>query len=400
MPIDDRWYRRPPGVPTHDAAGGIVVRLGDAGVEVLLVREGTHPSFVLPKGHVEAGESAEQAARREIAEEAGALDLVLLADLGVRERLDYERTSWKRTHYYLFLASFDTDRSVHSVADWFPLDAPPAMFWPEQRALLEEERARIQTVLTKVAVQTQFGRQATRYARSDSHARDRDLDLLVDHLEATPGDRVLDVATGTGFTAFALASRAGRVVGVDLTAAMLAEARRLSPDPDIVWIAGDAESLPFADSAFDAVTVRRAPHHFPHLRQALAEMRRVVRAGGRIGIVDQIPPEDDAGRALMERLEKLRDPSHVEALTATRWRRLLAEMGIEIVFVDVVERSFTYEAWLDLGGVDPNRRRAVQEALAAGSRQARREIGDDGTEPLSFTKRWIVLVGVKPAGGR
>ena len=400
MPIDDRWYVRPPGIPAHEAAGGIVVRLEDAGVQVLLVREGAHSAFVLPKGHVEAGENLEEAARREIAEEAGVRDLKLLADLGVRERLDFERTSWKRTHYFLFLASFDTDRPAHSAAAWFPLDAPPAMFWPEQRVLLEQQRARIQTLLTKAAVRAQFSRQAPRYARSDSHAGDRDLDLLMEHLEVTPGDRVLDIATGTGFTAFALASRTSRVVGVDLTAAMLAEARRLSPDPGIAWIAGDAESLPIADSAFDAVTVRRAPHHFPHLRQALAEMRRVVRPGGRIGIVDQVPPEDEAGRALMERLEKLRDPSHVEALTATRWRGLLAEMGIEIVFMDIVERSFTFEAWLELGGADPNRRQAVEEALAAGSRLARREIGDDGTEPVSFTKRWIVLVGVKPAGGR
>lgn len=394
MPIDDRWYVRPPGIPAHNAAGGIVVRLGAAGAEVLLVREGTHPSLVLPKGHVEAGESLEQAARREIGEEAGVHELMVLADLGIRERLDYERTSWKRTHYYLFLAPLETGRPTHGAAEWFPLDALPAMFWPEQRALLEEERARIGTLLTKAAVQAQFGRQAPRYARSDSHAGDRDLDLLVEHLELTPGDRVLDIATGTGFTAFALATRASRVVGLDLTAGMLAEARRLSPASGIAWIAGDAESLPFGDAVFDAVTVRRAPHHFPHLSQALGEMRRVVRPGGRIGIVDQVPPEDEAGRVLMERLEKLRDPSHVEALTATRWRALLAEMGIEVVFQDLVERKFTFDAWLELGGADPLRRRAVEDVLAASSLQARRDIGDDGTEPLSFKKRWIVLVGV------
>jgi len=398
MSIDNRWYTRPPGVSAHEAAGGVVVRLRDVGPEVLLVREGGVLSFVLPKGHVEPGESQEAAARREIAEEAGVGDLVLLADLGVRERLNFERTSWKRTRYFLFLAGGAGGASPLPEAQWLPLDALPAMFWPEQRALLEDERARIHTLLTKTAVQAQFSRQAARYARSDSHAGDRDLELLVKRLNVRPGAPILDIATGTGFTAFALASSGARVVALDLTVAMLREARRLSPDPRIVWIAGDAESLPFADETFSAATVRRAPHHFPYLRQALLEMRRVVRPGGRVGIVDQVPPEDEAGRVLMERLERLRDPSHVEALTATRWRRLLSEVGIEVTFTDVVERAFTVEAWLDLGGADAGRRVAVGEALAAATPQARREIGDLGTDPLTFTKRWVVLVGVKPPG--
>lgn len=400
MAIDDRWYARPPGVSVHDSAGGVVARLAGEGPEVLLVREGGVPSYVLPKGHRESGETDEQAARREIGEEAGAPDLVLLADLGIRERLNFERTSWKRTHYFLFLASGATAEPgrAHPAAEWFSLDDLPAMFWPEQRALLEDARARIETLVTKAAVRAQFSRQASSYARSDSHAADRDLTLLVQHLEVKPADRILDIATGTGFTAFALAARAARVVGLDLTPRMLAEARRLSGEREIAWIAGDAEALPFAASAFDAVTVRRAPHHFPHLRHAVAEMARVVRPGGRLGIVDQVPPEDDAGRALMERLEKLRDPSHVEALTATRWRTLVTELGIDIRFLEIVERAFTFGAWLDLGGADEGRRLVIEQTLAGASPEARLEIGDDGTQPVSFKKRWVVLVGVKPVG--
>ena len=89
--IDETWYKRPPGTPEHLAAGGIVVRRAGEKIEVAGVREGEMSGYFLPKGKVERGESFEVAARREIEEESGLGYLVLLDDLGVRERLDFEK---------------------------------------------------------------------------------------------------------------------------------------------------------------------------------------------------------------------------------------------------------------------------------------------------------------------
>src|SRR3990172_4657996 len=261
MQIDDAWYRRPPGIGTHDSAGGVVVRPEGETVLVALMREGGRESYSLPKGHVEPGERLEDAARREIEEETGIRGLVLLGPLGVRERLDFERASWKRTHYFLFLGGAPAPEAGAAAA-WFPLDALPPMFWPEQRELLLTEREGINASVARHLVQRQFNRQAANYAPNESHARDRDLDLLIDHLYLRPTDRVLDVATGTGFTAFALARAAGWVAGLDLTLGMLRAAQRLSPASGVRWVAADAGALPFGDATFDAVTVRRAPHHF------------------------------------------------------------------------------------------------------------------------------------------
>src|SRR2546426_193628 len=100
----------------------------------------------------------------------------------------------------------------------------------------------------KRAVQRQFGQRAGAYARSASHRRDADLELLIAHLQAAPSDRALDVATGTGFTAFALRPHVRSVVGADLTRGMLEEARRLTPSGEgFSWVVGDAEALPFAE---------------------------------------------------------------------------------------------------------------------------------------------------------
>lgn len=145
--IDESWYQRPPGAPAHLAAGGVVVRVTGRGTFVALVREGNKPGWVLPKGHIERGESTETAARREVEEEAGLRQLTLLADLGIRERLDFLKRSWKITRYFLYQT--DQTRGValdprHDGAlEWFALDALPAMLWPEQRELIESHRDKI-----------------------------------------------------------------------------------------------------------------------------------------------------------------------------------------------------------------------------------------------------------------
>jgi 8-oxo-dGTP pyrophosphatase MutT (NUDIX family) len=100
--IDKTWYQRPLNVPEHVSAGGVVARVENAGVYIALVREKGLSHYVLPKGHVEAGESVEAAAKREIEEEAGFTELTLLAPLGIKERLDFGKRAWKQTHYYLF----------------------------------------------------------------------------------------------------------------------------------------------------------------------------------------------------------------------------------------------------------------------------------------------------------
>lgn len=245
-------------------------------------------------------------------------------------------------------------------------------------------------------MQKQFGRQAGAYARSASHRRDADLELLIAHLQMARSDRVLDIATGAGFTAFALQPHVRSVVGIDLTRRMLEEARRLAPsEASLSWVVGDAEALPFVDGSFSIVTCRRAPHHFPQVARSVGEMVRVLAPGGRLGIVDQVPPEEPPGHDLMETLEVARDASHVQALRASRWQALLREHGVVLTFVQQVERRQTLEGWLELAGADDARRRTIAAMLARAPRQAREQIGYEETPEPSFMKRWVVLVGRK-----
>ncbi len=98
-----------------------------------------------------------------------------------------------------------------------------------------------------------------------------------------PGDRVLDVACGTGVVARAAAELVapnGRVVGLDLNPAMLEVARRVAPG--VEWRQGDVTALPFGEATFDVVTCQSAIFFFPDPTTALAQMKRVVRLGGRV----------------------------------------------------------------------------------------------------------------------
>ena len=110
----------------------------------------------------------------------------------------------------------------------------------------------------------------------------------VDLARVGPGDRALDVATGTGDLAVALRRRGAEVVGLDFSAGMLERARM--KDPSIEWREGDAQALPFADDAFAAATVGFGARNFGDLERGLGEMVRVVRPGGRVVVLEITTP--------------------------------------------------------------------------------------------------------------
>ena len=103
-----------------------------------------------------------------------------------------------------------------------------------------------------------------------------------------PGDRVLDVCCGTGDVAFAALRAGGRVTGLDFSERMLERARRKSAD--VEWVQGDALALPFADGSFDSATAGFGVRNLDDLERGLAELRRVLRTGGRVAILEITHP--------------------------------------------------------------------------------------------------------------
>jgi demethylmenaquinone methyltransferase / 2-methoxy-6-polyprenyl-1,4-benzoquinol methylase len=107
-------------------------------------------------------------------------------------------------------------------------------------------------------------------------------------LAISPGDRVLDLAAGTGASSISIEAIGGRAVACDFSQGMLAVGR--ARHPQLAFVAGDALSLPFRDGAFDAVTISFGLRNVADVDRALAELARVTRRGGRLVVLETSAP--------------------------------------------------------------------------------------------------------------
>lgn len=178
-------------------------------------------------------------------------------------------------------------------------------------------------------IRDQFTRQAVPFASAAQIRNEAWLNRIVEMAQAGPTDTVLDVACGPGLLACAFARVARHVTGIDTTPMMLDQAkvlqRQLGLD-NLTWDEGEVPPLPYPDAHFTIVSTRFAFHHFLDPLQVLKDMRRVCRAGGRIVVVDSAPARDKADA--FNRMERLRDPSHVRALSPEELVALFAAAGL------------------------------------------------------------------------
>jgi ubiquinone/menaquinone biosynthesis C-methylase UbiE len=175
----------------------------------------------------------------------------------------------------------------------------------------------------------QFTRQAVPFATAAAIRDQEFLSRIVRMADTGIADTVLDVACGPGLLACAFARAASHATGIDLTPAMLVQARALQTEQgveNVTWEQGDVLPLPYGDANFSIVTARYAFHHFLDPLAVLREMRRVCKPMGRIVVADSAPAAEKA--AAFNEMEVLRDPSHVRAMPPEELRALFASAGL------------------------------------------------------------------------
>jgi len=179
-------------------------------------------------------------------------------------------------------------------------------------------------------IRAQFTRQAAPFANAAPIRNDDLLQRIVDLAGARADDCALDIACGPGLLVCALAKVVRHATGIDLTPAMLEQARQLEHQQslqNVTWTLGDVTQLPYRDHEFSIVTSRFAFHHLPEPLLALHEMVRVCRPGGRIVVADSAPTAAKADA--LNAMERLRDPSHTRALPPEELCGLFAQAGLQ-----------------------------------------------------------------------
>ena len=238
-----------------------------------------------------------------------------------------------------------------------------------------------------------FGERAAFYSTSPAHTDARVLNRVVTLASPQPDWLALDIATGSGHTAFALAPRVRVVVGTDLTPEMLAEARRLRNDrklANVVFSLADVHDLPCPSGVFHLITCRRAAHHFSRIRNALSEMSRALRPGGRVVIDDRSVPNDEFVDRCMNELDRYHDESHVRQYRPSEWQEMLETQGFTVERVETYVKHRPLSAFTDGVSAENVRRiAAVLDRLTAGQRDALHLQDVDGQPHLNH---WYLLI--------
>jgi SAM-dependent methyltransferase len=190
---------------------------------------------------------------------------------------------------------------------------------------------------------------AEAYRQSEAHRTGDDLDLLVEWAE---GVSALDVATGGGHVARRLREAGFDVVTVDPAPGVQAD------------VVAHADDLPFVAGSFDVVATRIAPHHFPDVGVAMAELARVSRR--LVLVVDNLYRGEN-----VEEAERLRDPTHVRTYSEDEWRTFFDKAGLDVEDVRVIDTTIDVESWLeraDCVGAEADRVRALLADLVEDGR--------------------------------
>ena len=242
----------------------------------------------------------------------------------------------------------------------------------------------------------QFNANADKYAISDVHRAGPSLPVLLELARPVQSDQSLDVATGTGHTALAVARFVAHTIGIDIAPKMLEQARRLAAEQAVfncAFMEGSAEKIPFGDGHFTLVTARHAPHHFHYVARFLSEVRRVLAPQGRFVMADQISASAEIFD-WVDYWERTRDPSHFMQRTVEQWREEATKVGLRWVEHLLVPYRLEFDWWVKQAGCAESVVSSLVEHATQGPQPVRASLNlefDSTGRVLAFQEPMLVV---------
>jgi ubiquinone/menaquinone biosynthesis C-methylase UbiE len=243
----------------------------------------------------------------------------------------------------------------------------------------------------------QFTKQAIPFTRLHERDDAEFIQTLIDSAEINAKSEVLDVACGPGLVACQVAKTARHVTGVDLTPAMIEQARRRQQEAglqNLSWVVGDAQPLPFNENHFDRIITRYSFHHFSDPTSAFAELVRVCRPQGRVAVCDVFTTSAEQAE-LYDQLEQYRDSSHTHALRGDEFESLFARLA------DVRQTYYQYPVLVDellsRSFPEPGGAEAFRDMIRRDIGVNRLGVDARDEQGLAFSFPVVVMSGVKPA---
>ncbi|MDO4300995.1 MAG: class I SAM-dependent methyltransferase [Clostridia bacterium] len=180
-------------------------------------------------------------------------------------------------------------------------------------------------------------------------------------------DTVLEAAAGTGVCGRSFSPYVRHITCLDATSAMLEIGKKECEKEgigNITFIKGYAEDLPFLDKSFDIVISRLAFHHFTDADGIFKEMERVLKPNGKLVLVDMIS-DDETLRNEVDRIEKIRDFSHVRNLSLSEMHNLYTKNNLTLEFQEQTDIPVSLEAWMELTETPKESREEIRNLMSA-----------------------------------
>lgn len=262
-------------------------------------------------------------------------------------------------------------------------------------------------------VRRSFSVQAKNFGSDAMNFTNRDyLDDMVSRLDLAGTVAALEVAAGTCACACAVSPFVRTMTCLDVTDEMLEAGREYACQKgldNMVFVRGDVCDLPFPDESFDLVLSRLAFHHFVDIDTPFREMRRVLRPGGQLVLIDMEAAGEEC-RDIRDGIERMRDVSHVRNLSRQEILALFEKYGLPVTYCGSRHVPVSLESWLGLTKVPEETGKRIaalmQEDICGGDRTGF-EPYRDGDGRICFSQKWLMTVGIKkeqekvlPGGGR